>query len=477
MSRLSELLAILGTSRDGLVPSSQIFPRLDVKQLARELRVQARGSRDGAAGIPGPDDSSGSSTETELRGYFQQLGAKALEDYRAQVELYDGRIRRGLLTADLRTSIEAAGEGVLSDFRAQATDDLNQLHLLAGEVRGRDAEFEAFRRVHQLTRLPRPQTHTLLRWLIVVLLALIESALNGVFFAEGSTAGLIGGISQAVVLSFLNIGFGLAFGRLLYPNINHASHLRKAFGVIAIVIYSLGVLILNLGIGHYRDLFVSNEGSVALSVLVDRIQAAPFGLSDARSLILVMLGICLSLAAVVDGATLSDPYPGYARVGRQRDDAISSYSDRRTRCIEDLRSTRDDAVKQMGQVISEVRARDNDISLALSGRRRLHSDFIGYQQHLNECYSALVQRYREANTTARSAPQPEVFASGPEDLSLETPPIPSGDAPANPDSASQLIARMEHFIKAIREDYDAQVDRYPSVAALLDRAASGATDA
>src|SRR5207245_17 len=106
-----------------------------------------------------------------------------------------------------RASIEAAGESALADFKVQAIDDLNHLHTTRREVEGREREFEVFRANHQLVRLPNivASRERILRALLLAIFVVLESTLNGFFFAEGSEAGLIGGVIQAFALSLLNV--------------------------------------------------------------------------------------------------------------------------------------------------------------------------------------------------------------------------------------------------------------------------------
>ena len=59
-----------------------------------------------------------------------------------------------------------------------------------------------------------PDSHILTFALLIIAL-ITESMLNGVFFAEGSDAGLIGGVATALVISFFNISVGFVTGFLV----------------------------------------------------------------------------------------------------------------------------------------------------------------------------------------------------------------------------------------------------------------------
>lgn len=467
---LADIVKSLGGSREGVLPSARVFPRVDVDQIAAELRLAAKGQSDGQANLPSPTSSSEPAAESDIRAEIDQRAARALEDYRVQLDLYNGRIKRGIIVAELRTSIEAAGERALSDFRIQATDDLSHLDPFVRELRARQKEFDDFRQAHQLKRLPRPVTGSTVRWMVILLLVLLESLLNGLFFAEGSVTGLIGGVSQAVVLSLFNVGLGVSYARVGIPYFHHRNWTLNVWAIIATASYLVVTVALNLAIGHYRDLFVQNEGAVSLPTLTTRLTSETFNLADTRSLILVVLGMTFSALAVIDALGLDDLYPGYGKVGRLKDDAIATYADHRTRCLTDLEARRDKAIGEMSEIIEDVKAKEHDVQLALSGRTRLHQEYVSYLDHLSHCHVRLVQRYREANLRARSAPAPVAFNDPSVPPPSVQPPPPLVEVAVDRDSMAHVVERMEYFIKAISQEYDSQAARYKPVNQLVDSA-------
>ena len=124
---------------------ADVFPPVDVEQIADELRLVNRGNEDGERGQPQPNDEYETAAESDVRAEIERRAAKANRDYQTQLDLYEGRIRRALVSADLRTAIEAEGERALSDFKGQATDDLSRLDPLRREV---------FRATNRTRRVP-----------------------------------------------------------------------------------------------------------------------------------------------------------------------------------------------------------------------------------------------------------------------------------------------------------------------------------
>lgn len=467
MSALSDLVNLLTKSREGVLPSIQAFPPLDIETIATDLQLETRAKESGSHNQPMPDTDLEDSLEGDILADIQRRAHKASEDYRSQLDLYDGRIQRAFLATNQRVAIEAAGESALTDFKVQALDDLDHLHNARVEVEGRERECEAFRTAHHLDRLPHlvSTSERIVRGLVLAVVVVLESMLNGSFFAQGSETGLIGGITQALVLAVLNVGSGVLYASYGLPLLRAAQHptvLR--WGVT--VTYGLWALGLNLFIGHFRDLFIQHAGKVMVADLLSRLTTATLQFDDAQSLLLVALGIGLNILTVIDAQGMNDHDPRYGALGRRRTDAVIAYTDQKARCLADLTERRDAANDAFSRVIELMRTAEFDLRLAMEGRFRLHENYVAYLLHLKESYVRLLARYREANTSARSLPPPKRFTKRPAPLEcLREPPPPQRLEPGD-DERAHIIERMEFFIKAINAQFEAAVRQYQTVAGL-----------
>lgn len=459
---LRGLVATLLSSRESILPSIQAFPPLDIDQVAREINLEERAAEAGKLGQPSSDSTGADLAELDVLSAIERRARKDSDDYRSQLELYEGRIRRALITADQRARIEAAGQTALADFKAQTQDDLNHLHVLRTEVEGREEEFQAFRQKHRLERLPTIVTDRakLARYLFLGILVVFESVLNGMFFAEGSETGLIGGVTQALVLSLLNVGGAVGYAVYGLPLLYHRQLRYKLAGVAATVSYVLFVLLLNLVIAHFRDLFVSGIGQVKAADIEQRLAAAPLTFTDAKSWLLGMLGLGLSLTAVIDASGLEDTYPGYGAVGRRREAAIARYAEARSRCFEGLQGLRNVAIEDMGQVIEMMRSSQYDLQLAVEGRTRLFQNYRADLDHLATAHEHLLRRYREANVRTRTIAAPTYFVKNvARPLFLEIPVL-NGMPEMRQDARTAVIRRMEHYIRAVNQAFEEALPRY-----------------
>src|SRR5690606_15764135 len=256
MSRaLETLLPRINGSRDAIRPSIQTFPPLNVEQIAAELAVDERARMQGADGKPPADAGAPDSEELAIAEEIERRARKAAEEYRAALELYESRIRDAIISTELRVEVESAGEGAVSDFSLRAVNDANHLAALEHEAKGRDAEYVAFRDKHRLERMPRIVSgrERLFRGVVIAIFVILESMLNGLFFAEGSEAGLVGGVIQAFTLSLLNIGAAVLFALYGMRLLIYRNFAVKLVGVCALLLYVVWLFGLNLLTAHFRD--------------------------------------------------------------------------------------------------------------------------------------------------------------------------------------------------------------------------------
>jgi hypothetical protein len=463
-----ELVAATMGKPAGALPDIRTFPPLDVDQIARELRLDERAEKAAMAGQPASDADGPDSAELDVLGKIESCARKAREDYLSQRDIYEERIQRLAITPDLQVQIEAAGSNALVDFKAEVIHDQNQLHTLLRSVGSRESEFREFRERHCITRLPKhiatgQRTFALM---LLIVFILLESILNGMFFAEGSEAGLIGGVVQALVLSLLNVGVAALYAVYGLPLLYHRRRGVKLIGGLVTLLFGVWLGGLNLAIGHFRDLFIAGAGKVQMAELLNHLTGAPLLLGDAKSAILVLLGIALGLLAVIDVAAIRDLYPGYGAIGREREHAIDHYAEENARSLAAMMQLRDQTVDDLSSAIELIRGSQFEIQQAIDGRTRLHHNLRAYFEHLAVVHERLVQRYRESNRRVRRGEAPLYFRSPPARPSFVDPPALSSLAAHELDARAEVIARIDYYIKAINEKFEQTMPEYQTVGQL-----------
>ncbi len=465
---VKDLVARTMGAQESAPSRSQTFPPLDVEQIARMLRLDERAENAGRARLPAADAGGPDVVELEVLGIIEEAARKANEDYLSQRDFYEGRIRRAAITPDLKVQLEAAGANALADFRAEIIHDQNTLHTLLQAAGNREAEYQEFRQRHNLNRLPRniSQGQRTFAFLVLAVFVILESILNGMFFAEGSEAGIIGGVMQALVLSVLNVGVAALYAVYGLPFLFHRRIWGKALGALATAAFAVWLVGLNLAIGHYRDLFVQGAGSVQMAELLNRLTTAPLLLGDAKSGLLVLLGMALGLLSVIDVAAAHDPYPGYGAIGRERQRAIERYAHENAKSLAAIMRLRDQTVDDMTAAIELMRSAQFDMQQAIEGRSRLHHNYRAYLEHLAVVHERLIQRYREGNQRVRRGDVPAYFRQPPARPAFIEPPVMPQMPGLEPDVRPEVITRIDEVIKAVNEKFDHTIPEYQTVGQL-----------
>ncbi len=203
-----------------------------------------------------------------------------------------------------------------------------------------------------------------------------------------------------------------------------------------------------------------------MAELLNRLTNAPLLLSDAKSGLLVLLGIALGLLSVIDVAASRDPYPGYGAIGRERQRAIERYAHENAKSLAAIMKLRDQTVDDMTSAIETMRETQYDMQLAIEGRSRLHHNYRAYLEHLAVVHERLVQRYREGNRRVRRGDVPVYFRQPPARPAFVDPPVMSAMPGLEPDVRPEVIARIDEDIKAVNEKFSLTVPEYQTVGQL-----------
>lgn len=275
---------------------------------------------------------------------FRQLGG----DYRVQNENYLTHKKK---LAARKKANEAAGTGgEAADQAERAPERSRKLRL--GESTGRG--------VHYVSSHPKVP---LFQMSIIALMILFESAANAYFFAKQSEFGLAGGIFQAAAVSLANVA--VSFFIIGYWGLRHVSmpldwsnngfnrrNLYVLNGLIAIIIGSILVLLVNLSAAHYRNIldiqalglempdgigskifphFMVNPNvceAILTSDLGNTIGSAatnamcrPFAIHSLDAMVLLALGLAIASVAAFEGRRLDSPFPGFSDAARSLENA------------------------------------------------------------------------------------------------------------------------------------------------------------
>lgn len=390
-------------------PSLEMFAELNVERIRDDRKIRERGRERGEQNEPAAGESSLDAVETEIVHLVETEALRAKRTLDDLLETYETRL--AILDFEGRADvIQNETKKAISEFDAIVQRGLNDIHASRREVVDREQELADFKRLNKIARPPYipHQSYTLFRWGILLALGLVETFGNTTFLAKSNALGYVGASTEAIVISFLNLGlayFASIFGWRWMANGGFG---RRFLGLLVVVAHISAAMILNLLVAHYREVsgtVVDNGGFQAVRAFL----ANPIGLNDFQSWILLGMGLLFALITLVDVYWMDDPYPGYGRVGRYRTQAQDKFIRIKNDIIDEIADQKDDAVSALEEARQDISKRRAEYGSIVSGRSRLFDRFETHMAHLELAGNLLLQEYRDANRSARRGRAPKRF--------------------------------------------------------------------
>ena len=384
------------------------FRPVDVAKQAKARRLAERGAEDGARNVPaaGSDHLALAEQEvvTDIHAERDRCAADLASHLRAQRDALS-TLQTGMTVAEMR---QRADEAItqLRKIRSLWSGEISELRRQAVEA---TAEFAKFRRTNRITRPPRLAEGRFMSIALLIFFVIVESILNGLFFANGSDMGLLGGVLLALALSAINVATGALNGFVFLRFRNHRRWLISLPSGLAFFAIEGAIMGFNGFVAHYRDIYQTAGDATRMIDVGQRLISAPFGLQSIYSWLLFAAGMLFSGAATWKGYRLDDPLPGYGAVERRRIVAVERYRDERHNLIEDAADFTNEYADQAYQAIEELRAASSQRQQISAARARIISEYRSVEDNLAQSAQHLLRVYRESNIASRSEPTPNHF--------------------------------------------------------------------
>jgi hypothetical protein len=463
---LKSLFTTIDTPPHEYLPSTLTFAELDLNALIRNLQLKEDGAQRGKDNQPNGVQTGFDSVEARIATTIQSELSIAHERFARHMRAY-GERQATLQVHGKFAQLETQAAATRADFAAHVGTGKDLIWKLARDVERRNKELDAFRSENKLRREPQMPESKLLYWGVISILVLIESLLNGQLLARGVELGILGGITQALIIAILNVGFGYTAGRYLFTNVNHAHTRRKIGGYASIILWMFIAFAFNLLVAHYRAALGGTNPSEAEKVAISTFTSAPFSISEISGWLLFFLGCSFSLIAAVDGWNMDDPYPGYGHLAQRFDLSLEDYTSQKQELLWGLEEIKNSAIKKIDDLILEVDKGATQYRNIKANETRLIEQFNTYVQYLQRCGNELLSVYQQANVAARSTPAPEHFSA---EWKIASPPDIT-DADPGAASIDQRISSTFEGIRAARrqvlEDYAAALQEFKSVESLV----------
>ena len=467
-SWLRSLFLSADTPAHPYVPSAHPFPELDARRLQQELRLVADGTTRGKAEQPATTQDAFDALETRVVDAVQGEAARAHGTLLEHLSAYSERLQVLGVRARL-AEILAAAESARSEFKTKVTSGRDLLYQLRTDVRAIATEVRDFQRRHGLDRLPRHPHSRTWHFGLIAILILIESSLNGLLFARGSEFGLLGGVSQALLIAAVNVGLGVVGGAVIA---RHAIHVRwwiRIAAILGLVLFVIVVPTFNLAVAHYRAAYTGPSPETAERDALVTFVHSPFEITEVSGWLLFLMGMAFSTLAAWDGWRLDDPYPGYGALARRRDQLFDDYVSEKDELTSILESTRADLIDRQTNNERDLESRIRQYKEVRTRANEILSQFTQHLNHLERVGNELLAIYREANKAARSTATPPHFESY---WRLDRTPyaVPATASPGEDlTPAGQEVAhQLADVRRQIDADYQAAILEYESISAVIE---------
>ena len=382
--------------------------QLDLDGWAGQLQLDRLGEQAGRHELPASDASEPDDSERKVSALIEQRMSALTDHSNQRLARYNTTIADTDINSQQQRLLNLSSNSTLR-LRNLMAETRQTLGTLKAEKQRYSDYFNAFKQRHQRTVDARYPQSRLLHYSVVAVLLLLESLLNGYFFARGSAFGLLGGVSQSLTVAVLNIlpAFFIA-GLVLTRYSGHVAFIKRNLARLALLGYLGWIGLFNLGVAHYRDLLATRPDD-ALTLTLVNLRTQPLVLADINSWLLLLVGVLFALIAAWDGYRSDDPYPGYGSRQRWYLDLENYYAQECHRLGEQVASVRSEYLDELQQLSAQAHDLYPHLFHLVEQKRALLERHRHCLQDLQAAGDALVHRYRQANRQARSTPAPAFF--------------------------------------------------------------------
>lgn len=411
--------------------------------------LKGKGRQNGQAGKPTQDQLGLDNVEIRVKVLCDNMLAEKKKSYHQEIDVLNERIdKRFLLSEDSSANVasqDSDESSAVTDAAASDPDVDNarlslenvistarhDLKRLQHAAQGAINELNEFRREQHLSHDPKLPGSLLQSWGLLGIALAVETILNGFFFGANLEGALVEGVSIALLISAVNvIVFGF-LGAATYRQIAHRLDLRKLFGILGLIAVIIFALCFNFAVAHYRDALppdqppapetLSAEATAATRQIANcwrgdgSIEASQeawclfttrsFRLDGFLSYLLFMIGLAACAFGAWEFSRMTDPYPGFGKLGRMKNKTEEELKDEHQLVLERLENRRTMLQEQQKNIDDNPVEQWEQTDNAIRERSRLYEDFCAYATVLEESCRGAIEIYRTANRSERKEQQ------------------------------------------------------------------------
>ena len=403
-------------SSDVELTSPFAFPKINTDQKIKELKVNENAKIDGLKNLPYNDRNVLDANEEKIKGHFLELLRVTLRKARTSSNSLKGQITN-LQIYPLYTKLESFEKETKNWFNEKKKETNDFDFKVTKEIEDAATIYKNFKTKNNLERLAKYPTSMSLFYAVLCIELIIESAINGAFFASVVTTGLIGGMGIALIISFFNVGVGFIYGKYCIPYFNHISVQKKLLASLGtIVVFFLYFIPLNLFVAHFRDkiLVLKKLGQFEWSnlKLIDVINStieSHFIVESTSSFVLIFIGIAAGLIALVVGYRSDDKYPGYGKIQKDYDTTLTKHGEAIWNYIEECNNEKFKKITDLENIVRNIRIKHKSVKQIMGYYEIFQKNFITFISQVEAAAHQVIMQYRAENMRHRSDRPPKYF--------------------------------------------------------------------
>ena len=426
---------------------------LEIDSIAERFEIVKEAKRLAALGLPSFHEKKPTQKETEVVEHLNLMREEVERYYIRQIEVIHSKV------VGMELTYKALQSDVINaEFERQTRKLMDEqgdwLKKLAHNAMVRFKELEVFKTKNGLEREANYPSSSglILRYSVLVFLVGIEGVLNANFFAEGLSSGLIGGFVYAALLAGINVLGCFFLGRFTLPWIVSKPIAGKLFGVISLLFALCFMLLVAMSIGHIREQLMAGASNPTQQAWA-AMQSQFFGLNDLVSWFLVAISLGFAIAAIFDGLTIDDIYPGYGAMVRRsqqtRDEFDAEFEEIKEE-LEEFKQEKLDLINQGFKTLHDLSASLKTLLLEKASVVRECTDKINQTEVV---LYAVIRKFRFENEIAREdGLRPSYFDSLPALNPVNMPRLDNAKENA-------LLAALEQDIKTYESNVNTQREK------------------
>lgn len=451
----------LKRKQEHVVPTTAVFPEIDISGLSRNLKLEVRAREDGKHELPKTKATVFDAVEMEIINEVGRVRREGLNRYSRAMESYTRRIES---TPTEEESAKALAREVETNYLTISRERSNALVTYQEDMDVRLEEYQGFRKYHRRRSTPKEKDTWFKFCSVVGAVAVVETGINGNFFATNNAQGLLGGISIAVGITLINLLASYSLGRFTTWK-NHIKIPTRIIGYLVGLVYVIFFGMFSLAVGHYRESYKSLSPALAPEAALNSLLQRPFELGGLDSWALVLITAMISLFMFWKSYMRDDPYPGYYDVWDRMRSARDEYAHEVKDAHDELLEARDKALDRLQFQREDFKATVDDSRSALAAQSRMPDQLQTFLNALDQATRQLLAIYRQENSKHRKTDPPAYFQQEFQHP-VETPHV--GEAPRGTIDAraiERVNAAYDSTINSISDQYESSVRGFETIVA------------